>query len=199
VLAAGIKLFCCRKKGHSGEGQPPRPEPQAQERGPDKNREQIAIAEAKSENLPTVPHKVYLDYQRTKCLECAKFCVEVLGFLGVAFYAYITYGEWQEMQTQTSTQNMCVQEVRKQTIEMEKQMRVDQRAWVEMRPTVQAATVVQGKPMAIGVLIRNIGKTVARNIDTTIVVEKLAPNQSPSFDSHRRHRSRLPRLTPGAS
>jgi hypothetical protein len=64
-----------------------------------------------------------------------------------------------------------------------RQIRQDQRAWIEIKPKVNEIKVVPGQPVAFDIVKVNIGKTVARHTVAVIELEKLSPLQSPSFSN----------------
>jgi len=82
--------------------------------------------------------------------------------LGAWVYAGIAYKQWKDAG---------------------KQMRIDQRAWVQYRTERdQKIEVSPGAPVVFNMLIKNIGKTVARHLDGSIFVEKLKISESPNFE-----------------
>lgn len=61
-----------------------------------------------------------------------------------------------------------------------KQMRQDQRAWIEMEQT-EPLVFVENKPFTFNLHLANIGKTAARNLITQVVFEKLPIKSEPSL------------------
>jgi hypothetical protein len=76
-------------------------------------------------------------------------------------------------------------ELRRQTAQSQRQVRIDQRAWVQFEPVASSVpfSVVSGSPVEIEMRLRNIGKTAARHLNGHVVIERLNVDQPPSFKS----------------
>lgn len=86
----------------------------------------------------------------------------VVAAIGAWFYAGIAYKQWKDTG---------------------KQMRIDERAWVQYRTERdQKIEVSANAPVTFHLLVKNIGKTVARHLDGSIFVEKLDITESPNFE-----------------
>jgi hypothetical protein len=91
-----------------------------------------------------------------------------LTLVVAAIYAAITAGQLGELRHQNMLQ--------------QKQMRLDQRAWVSIwHDHEQIVKVVANQPIEFDVRKLNTGKTIARKLFGLVAIEKLLPDQEPRF------------------
>jgi hypothetical protein len=128
-------------------------------------------------------------------------------FIAIAVYAVLVYFQYREMINATGSSQQAVGEARRNRLQAEKylnatieQFRLDQRAWVAVVQTSGKPEI--NKPFDIAVLVRNTGKTFAKDFKMVLVVEPVKKGQQPEFAKNQASFSRVTKsvsiLTPSA-
>jgi hypothetical protein len=162
------------------------PDPKREEEETDQNQgkpdQQISATPAEPETPPPntngkKPHKC-----KKHWLEYATFAVEIFGLIGLAIYALLTLGIYQESK-KSAAASVCSAnaaqasaQISKEAVEITRdQMRLDQRAWIAVKD-------IHGPPSSPVVTFLDTGKTPARKVIMFQSSQWVASGVLPSFE-----------------
>lgn len=121
------------------------------------------LAPLKDEKIKASPKNAYQPKNPWyKTLEGWYYFFAIFGIPFAIAYAIVTYLQWRDLRSN---------------------FRTDQRAWLTRRVDRSPPVFLElGKRISLDVVIANIGKTPARNLNGSVVLDLLDSDQNPSFD-----------------